>query len=81
VLDLLMPNMDGFVFLERLRSSPEHAQTPVMIWTVKDLSTEERARLHDAAQAIVQKGAGDDFPLSAVLRAFLPQRQVRLEVP
>jgi PAS domain S-box-containing protein len=81
VLDLLMPNMDGFVFLERLRSSPEHAQTPVMIWTVKDLSTEERARLHDAAQAIVQKGAGDDFPLSAVLRAFLPERQVRVEVP
>jgi PAS domain S-box-containing protein len=72
VLDLLMPSMDGFVFLDRVRSSPEHSQIPVMIWTVKDLSPEERRHLHAAAQAIVQKGAGDDFPLSAVVRGFLP---------
>jgi PAS domain S-box-containing protein len=72
VLDLLMPSMDGFVFLERLRGSAEHSQIPVMIWTVKDLSPEERRHLHAAAQAIVQKGAGDDFPLSAVVRGFLP---------
>jgi PAS domain S-box-containing protein len=72
VLDLLMPRMDGFAFLERLRSSPEHARTPVMIWTVKDLSAAERQRLHEVAQAIVQKGAGDDFPLTSLMRTFLP---------
>ena len=72
VLDLLMPSMDGFVFLERLRASAENARIPVMIWTVKDLSPEERRRLHADAQTIVQKGAGDDFPLSAVVRGFLP---------
>jgi PAS domain S-box-containing protein len=75
VLDLLMPSMDGFAFLERLRSSLEHARTPVMIWTVKDLSAAERQRLHDITQAIVQKGAGDDFPLSSLLRTFLPAHQ------
>jgi CheY-like chemotaxis protein len=73
VLDLLMPSMDGFVFLERLRGSPENAKIPVMIWTVKDLSPEERRHLHAAAQAIVQKGAGDEFPLSAAVRGFLPR--------
>jgi len=73
ILDLLMPSMDGFVFLERLRASPETSQVPVMIWTVKDLSPDERRRLHAAAHTIVQKGAGDDFPLSAVVRGFLPR--------
>jgi CheY-like chemotaxis protein len=72
VLDLLMPNMDGFVFLERLRSIPENARIPVMIWTVKDLSPEERRSLHDAVQAVVKKGAGDESPLTSVLRSFLP---------
>jgi PAS domain S-box-containing protein len=81
VLDLLMPNMDGFVFLEKLRSLPEHRGIPVMIWTVKDLSPDERRRLHDAAQAVVQKGAGDDFPLSAVLRGFLPVQRAPEKVP
>jgi PAS domain S-box-containing protein len=81
VLDLLMPSMDGFAFLERLRTLPEHARTPVMIWTVKDLSTAERQHLHDVAQAIVQKGAGDDFPLSSLLRTFLPTHQALRRKP
>jgi CheY-like chemotaxis protein len=72
VLDLLMPSMDGFVFLEQLRSAPKSADIPVMIWTVKDLSPEERRHLRSDAQAIVQKGAGDELPLSAVVRGFLP---------
>jgi PAS domain S-box-containing protein len=74
VLDLLMPGTDGFTFLEQVRSVPANRTIPIMIWTVKDLSPEERRSLHDTAQAVVQKGAGDDSPLHAVLRAFLPLR-------
>jgi CheY-like chemotaxis protein len=72
VVDLLMPGMDGFAFLDRFRSSPGNSRIPVMIWTVKDLSPEERGRLDETVQAVVQKGTGDDGVLLAVLNALLP---------
>jgi PAS domain S-box-containing protein len=75
VLDLLMPSMDGFAFVERFRASAENRAVPLLIWTVKDLSTEERARLGDMPVSVVQKGVDDGEPLSAALRAFLPPRR------
>jgi CheY-like chemotaxis protein len=33
VLDIMMPEMDGFAFCSRLRSSPEHKETPVVLLT------------------------------------------------
>ena len=55
VLDLVMPELDGFAFLEQLRMRPEHRRLPVLVWTAKDLSADERARLTEAAQGIVPK--------------------------
>jgi CheY-like chemotaxis protein len=75
VLDLLMPGMDGFEFLDRLRSSPATRLTPVLIWTVKDLSTREQERLSRSAQAIVRKGHGGIPSLLEDLRRFLPARR------
>jgi PAS domain S-box-containing protein len=72
VLDLLMPGMDGFEFLDRLRASPATRCTPVLVWSVKDLSTDERARLSRSAQAIVRKGHGGIAALLEDLRRFLP---------
>ncbi|HWM85547.1 MAG TPA: PAS domain S-box protein, partial [Kofleriaceae bacterium] len=63
VLDLLMPGMDGFEFVSRLRDTPAGRDVPVIVWTVKDLSSEERARLRASAAAIVYKGAGGANPL------------------
>jgi PAS domain S-box-containing protein len=74
VLDLLMPVMDGFEFLDRLRDSPATRLTPVLIWTVKDLSGHEQARLSRSAQAIVRKGHGGIPALLEDLRRFLPKR-------
>jgi len=75
LLDLLMPGMDGFEFLDRLRESPATRSTPVLIWTVKDLSPPEQARLSRSAQAIVRKGHGGIPALLEDLRRLLSQKR------
>jgi PAS domain S-box-containing protein len=55
VLDLLMPEVDGFEFLERLREQPGGCSIPVVIWTAKDLTVEEEAQLRRHATAVVAK--------------------------
>ncbi|MEZ4671383.1 MAG: GAF domain-containing protein [Anaerolineae bacterium] len=47
ILDLRMPERDGFEVLEELRSNPETASIPVMIVTADTLNTEEQGRLGD----------------------------------
>jgi PAS domain S-box-containing protein len=74
IVDLVMPGMDGLAFLERFRASPENQRIPVMIWTVKDLSPDERIALHTAVNSVVQKGVDDSSRLSAALQAFLPAK-------
>jgi signal transduction histidine kinase/CheY-like chemotaxis protein len=71
VLDLLMPGMDGFAFLERFRRTATGRWTPVIVWTVKDLSADERKRLKTTAQAVVQKGQGGTAALLEQLKASL----------
>jgi DNA-binding response OmpR family regulator len=56
VLDLVMPGLDGLGFLAELRRQPGGAQIPVVVWTSKDLTEVERARLEPAAAAVLQKG-------------------------
>jgi CheY-like chemotaxis protein/signal transduction histidine kinase len=56
VLDLRLPDMSGFDVLERLRDSPSHMDLPVVVFTGKDLSPEEDARLHTLARSVVVKG-------------------------
>jgi CheY-like chemotaxis protein len=74
VLDLQMPVLDGFGFLEKLRSSPATRLTPVLVWTVRDLSPDERARLGLSAQAVVQKGRGGAAARLEEFRHFLGRR-------
>ena len=75
VLDLIMPRVDGFEFLERFRRTEAGRRTPVIIWTVKDLSDHDHARLRESAHAIVVKGSDGAASLLRELNAFLPQRQ------
>ncbi|MBI2218760.1 MAG: response regulator [Candidatus Rokubacteria bacterium] len=58
ILDLLMPGMDRFEFLRRFRRTATGRRTPVIVWTVKELTRKERQRLQASAQAIVAKGQG-----------------------
>jgi len=73
VLDLVMPEMDGIAFLDRFRRMPGHLQTPVLIWTMKELSEAELAQLKESAQAVVSKNGNAPSSVVAQLRALLPE--------
>ncbi len=55
VLDLRLPDMSGFEVLEQLRDDPSLSDLPVVVFTGKDLSPEEDARLHTLARSVVVK--------------------------
>jgi CheY-like chemotaxis protein len=57
LLDLMMPVMDGFEFLEALPAAPERRAIPVILMTAKDLTADDRRRLNGRVRQIVQKGA------------------------
>jgi CheY-like chemotaxis protein/signal transduction histidine kinase/HAMP domain-containing protein len=56
VLDLRLPDMSGFDVLERLGEIPAASDLPVVVFTGKELSPEEDARLHTLARSVVVKG-------------------------
>jgi CheY-like chemotaxis protein len=57
ILDLLMPEMDGFQFIAELRAREEWLEIPVIVLTAKELSQEDLERLHTPhVQAVLRKG-------------------------
>ena len=58
VLDLMMPEMDGFEFAAQVRRHPEWRSIPIVVLTARDLSTAERQRLNGFVETIIQN-AGD----------------------
>jgi HAMP domain-containing protein/CheY-like chemotaxis protein/signal transduction histidine kinase len=56
VLDLRLPDISGFEVLERFRDTPLLGDLPVVVFTGKELSPEEDARLHSLARSVVVKG-------------------------
>jgi len=72
ILDLMMPEMDGFSVLEALKANPDTSDIPVIVSTAKELTTEEKTRLQGQIQALMQKGdfMSDEFleEVKALLR-------------
>ena len=58
LLDLMMPEMDGFEFTEKVRQHETLRSVPIVVVTSHDLSREERQRLNGYVETVVQK-AGD----------------------
>jgi len=55
LLDLMMPEMDGFGFLSELRANDEWADIPVVVVTAKSLTAEDRSRLQGNIERIIDK--------------------------
>lgn len=63
ILDLMMPEVDGFAVLDSLRGKPETANIPVIVATAKELTVDEKSRLQGQIQSLMLKGdfLNDEF--------------------
>jgi len=63
ILDLMMPEIDGFAVLDALKANPETSSIPVIVVTAKELTPEETERLRGQIQSLLQKGEfmNDEF--------------------
>jgi signal transduction histidine kinase/response regulator RpfG family c-di-GMP phosphodiesterase len=78
VLDLMMPEVDGFEVLEEIRNRPETATLPVLILTAKDLGAEDFKRLSaNNVQQLVQKGDVDQASLLRQVGSMLESIHAR----
>jgi CheY-like chemotaxis protein len=57
LLDLVMPEMDGFAFVAELRTREAWQDIPVVVVTAKDLTLDDRQRLNGSVERVLQKGA------------------------
>ncbi len=87
VLDLRLPDMSGFEVLEQLRDRSVESEIPIVVFTGKELSLEEDARLHELARSVVVKGVESPERLLDETALFLhrviadlpPQKQNMLD--
>lgn len=71
ILDLMMPQLDGFGFLEQFRRTPDVADIPVIVWSSQEITADQRARIQADAQGLVLKGAGASDELLDILQSQL----------
>ncbi len=73
LLDLMMPVMDGFTFLEQVKHVPEVAQVPIVVLTAKDLTEDERRMVNERTLLVLTKGAQPLSSLGSALAAIARQ--------
>jgi PAS domain S-box-containing protein len=73
VLDLMMPEMNGFDFLDALRTRDDGRPIPVVVVTAMDLTEDDRARLRGNVERIVEKGGQTGSELVRRLRELMPR--------
>jgi PAS domain S-box-containing protein len=81
VLDLQMPEMDGFGFLDHFRRIPACARVPVIVWTVRDLTPADLQRLKASVQGVMSKGHGSGSVVDELRRFVAEPSTAKRGVP
>src|SRR5262249_50622941 len=68
LLDLMMPEMDGFEFLDAFNQRTEWRHVPVVVITAKQLTAAERALLSGRTRVVIKKGASIDRDIAESIR-------------
>ena len=77
LLDLMMPEMDGFEFVAELRKSESGRRIPVVVVTAKEITEEDRRRLNGQVRRVLHKGSFSREELSSELRRALESGRKR----
>ncbi|HUH98006.1 MAG TPA: GAF domain-containing protein [Anaerolineales bacterium] len=71
ILDLFMPEMDGFTILEKMRENPKLRDIPVVVVSGVDLSVEQQQQLKDFGQRLLSKGSLNESDLLSTIERAL----------
>jgi signal transduction histidine kinase/CheY-like chemotaxis protein len=80
LLDLMMPEMDGFEVLDALAAHPQWREIPVIVVTAKQLTAAERERLLGQARKVIEKGGASRLDIVAAINEAVRRRPVRAAV-
>ena len=81
LLDLMMPEMDGFEFAATLNQRPEWRGIPIVVLTAKDLTDEDRLRLNGYVEKVIQKSVQSRAELLRQVRDLVAACAVPGAVP
>ncbi len=77
VLDLMMPEVNGFDVVEALKDHPATARIPILVVTAKQITAEDRARLTGYVTTIMEKAEFDSDRFTAEVRRAMSGRHVQ----
>jgi CheY-like chemotaxis protein len=72
ILDLMMPDVDGFAVVEELREDPRTAGIPIVVLTSKSMTPEEKARLNGRISHLARKSDFNRADFLALIRRLCP---------
>jgi adenylate cyclase len=81
LLDLMMPEMDGFQLITALQAQPAWRRIPVIVITSLDLTAADRARLNSGVEGILLKDSFDPAQLVAIVRGYVAKTHQSQKVP
>ena len=73
ILDLMMPEMDGFQLVAALQEHPQWQHVPVVVVTALDLSAEDRGRLNSGVESVLRKESFKPAELIHGLRRLMAE--------
>jgi len=71
LLDLMMPRLDGFGVIDRLRADPKMRDLPIIVLSAKDLTPEEATRLKETVTVVLKKQGFQGERLAAEIKRVL----------